>query len=108
MSIKLYIVISILSIFTFSVSSEINNLTRENKKMTIDKFELTKKSAIHIAEILFKQVYGESITEKKPFVATNEGSFWIIKGTLATSKGGVPLLKINKFDCTILELTHGK
>jgi hypothetical protein len=68
------------------------------------------KTAIHIAEIVWLSVYGDSIYKRKPFRAELLGdSLWIVAGSLQPNMlGGVPYIEIQKKDCKILGIGHGK
>ena len=75
-----------------------------------------KETAIKIAEVILVNVYGEEqIKKQKPFVVTLlKNKIWIVEGSFknkATSlrdKGGVAHIEIQKSDCKILLVTHGK
>lgn len=72
-----------------------------------------KETAIKIAEAIWFPIYGKKIYNEKPFTAelTNSG-IWIVKGTLKDlnlgAKGGVAYIEIQKSDCKILKIHHGK
>ena len=69
-----------------------------------------KETAIKIAEAIWYPIYGEMIFEEKPFVARlkNPG-VWIVEGTFKYDVfGGVAYIEIQKKDCKILKVTHGK
>ncbi len=67
-------------------------------------------TAMHIAEVVWLSVYGNSIYEKKPFRVELLGdSLWVVVGSLpANMLGGVPYIEIQKKDCKILGIGHGK
>jgi len=66
-------------------------------------------TAIKIAEAIWLPIYGEGIYTKKPFlVKLKDGKVWIVEGTLVERKGGVPYIEIQKKDCKILKVSHGK
>lgn len=66
-------------------------------------------TAKKIAEAIWFPIYGESICIQKPFIATLENDVWIIEGSLPEEiKGGVAYIEIQKKDCKILKVTHGK
>ena len=67
-------------------------------------------TAIQIAEVVWLSVYGDSIYKKKPFRAELFGdSLWIVAGSLPPDMlGGVPYIEIQKRDCKILGVGHGK
>lgn len=65
--------------------------------------------AIVKAESIWLPLYGESIYDKRPFVAELKGdSIWVVKGTLGDKLGGVPYLEIIKKDCRIIKISHGR
>ncbi|WP_316633927.1 YbbC/YhhH family protein [uncultured Flavobacterium sp.] len=72
-----------------------------------------KQTAIKIAEAVWLPIYGKKIYNEKPFTAelTSSG-IWIVKGTLKDldlgAKGGVAYIEIQKSDCKILKIYHGK
>jgi NTF2 fold immunity protein len=67
-------------------------------------------TAIKIAEAIWLPIYGKGIYENKPFVARLKNSdVWIVEGTLNKGFfGGTPYIEIQKSDCKILKVTHGK
>ena len=70
-----------------------------------------KETAIKIAEAIWLPIYGVKIENNKPFIAQliNDNSTWVVEGTLEKGRlGGVPYIEINKKDCRILKVTHGK
>jgi hypothetical protein len=70
-----------------------------------------KQTAIKIAETIWLPIYGKKIYNEKPFVAElTSAGIWIVKGTLqgTKAKGGVAYIEIQKSDCKILQIYHGK
>lgn len=67
-------------------------------------------TAIKIAEAIWYPIYGSKIENSKPYKAhMKDNTVWIVEGTLPKGiKGGVPYIEINKEDCRILKVTHGK
>lgn len=66
-------------------------------------------TAVKVAEAIWLPIYGGKIYDNKPFVATlKDSSVWIVEGTLKSTKGGVPYIEIQKSDCKILKVFHGK
>lgn len=85
-----------------------NNKMKMNINENID-FVPNEETAIKVAEAIWYPIYGESIYQKKPFKAELKNEVWIIKGSLPSGmKGGVPYIEIQKKDCKILKVTHGK
>lgn len=68
-----------------------------------------KETAIKVAEAIWLPIYGDRIYNSKPFVAklVND-KIWIVQGTLTETKGGVPYIEIQRKDCKILKVLHGK
>lgn len=70
-----------------------------------------KQTAIKIAEAIWLPIYGNKIYNEKPFLAElNASGVWIVKGILhgTRAKGGVAYIEIQKSDCKILKIYHGK
>ncbi|AEV99384.1 hypothetical protein A4D02_34280 [Niastella koreensis] len=83
-------------------------------------------TAIKVAEAVWLPIYGNRIYNEKPFIARLENNkVWIVEGTLKgdsvyNSKpnpnsrsifivvGGVAHIEIQKSDCKILQVSHGK
>jgi hypothetical protein len=70
----------------------------------------TSEKAIEQAEKKWLEIYGNSIYDKKPFVAKLENdTIWVIQGSLNSwQKGGVPYAEINAKNCEFIKVTHGK
>lgn len=67
-------------------------------------------TAIKIAEVIWLPIYGRKIYKYKPFKAIlTENDTWIIQGTLKKNTlGGGPYAEIQRSDCKVLKVTHGK
>lgn len=82
----------------------------EKAEVQEDVFVPNAETAIKVAEAIWLPIFGNGIYEKKPFKAellNNE--IWIVKGSLKPEEiGGVPIIKIQKKDCKIIELYHTK
>lgn len=66
-------------------------------------------TAKKIAEAIWLPIYGSKIENNKPYTAKlRDNTVWVVEGTLKEGKGGVPYIEINKEDCRILLVTHGK
>jgi hypothetical protein len=87
--------------------STINNsaTTREHRDFVPDE-----ETAIKIAEAIWLPIFGERIYENRPFEARLEKGVWIVEGTLPPeyALGGTPYIEIQKYDCKVLLVTHGK
>jgi len=71
-------------------------------------FVSDEKTAIKIAEAIWYPIYGDEIYDEKPFKAELKDSIWIVRGTLNYDVGGVAYIEIQKSDCKILKVAHGK
>ena len=71
-----------------------------------------KVTAEKIAEIILVNVYGEEVKKQKPFIVTLKDNVWIIQGRWnyknKNTAGGVAYMEIQKSDCKILKIIHGK
>jgi hypothetical protein len=69
-----------------------------------------KDTAQRIAEAVWLPIYGEDISQKKPFRAELIGdSIWAVAGSLPNDMiGGVPYIEIQKSDGKILGIGHSK
>ena len=81
-----------------------------NNNMTTINYVPNEETAIKIAEAIWLPIYGEKIYSQKPYtVSLLKDSIWVVTGTLAENKrGGVAYIEIQKSDCKILKVTHGK
>ncbi len=70
------------------------------------------KTAVKIAEVILNSIYGEkTINAEKPLVAklNKDSTIWTVSGSLPkNSLGGVATIQIQKSDCKIIFLEHGK
>jgi hypothetical protein len=67
-------------------------------------------TAIRVAEAVLSPIYGQAqIESERPFSATLTGRTWKVQGHLPEEMfGGVAEVWIDKLDCRILRVTHGK
>ena len=94
------IFISLFFLFLFSCSNEKTSNSNNN---------CSEKSVVKIAESKWLEVYGESINDRRPFIATLKDTIWKVRGTLPQGyDGGVPEATINAKTCEIIEVSHGK
>lgn len=98
------IVISILCLITFGFASNF----RQKILVPKDGFVPDEKTAIKIAEAIWYPIYGDDIYDEKPFKAELKDGVWVVRGTLNYDVGGVAYIEIQKNDCKILKVTHGK
>ena len=71
---------------------------------------LTKDTAVKIAEIILSGIYGEKVLGQKPWIVTDNGTSFKIQGTFhsTSSKGGVAEITISKSDARVIQYIHGK
>jgi len=71
---------------------------------------LAKDSAVKIAEIILPNIYGEKVLKQRPWIVTDNGASFTIRGTFhhVTSCGGVAEITIAKADAQVIHYTHGK
>jgi hypothetical protein len=113
---KKIIILSLLTILFFMPMSSRHD--KENQKKQESKTENcdgmvdyvpNKETAIKIAEAILYAIYGENIYKQKPFIVTLDNEVWMVEGSLPKGmKGGVAYIEIQKKDCKILKVTHGK
>ncbi|MFN8337057.1 MAG: YbbC/YhhH family protein [Cyclobacteriaceae bacterium] len=84
-------------------TSQSNHLYKSEKGLVPDE-----STAIKVAEAIWYPVYGNGIDKEKPFVAKLVDEIWIVKGTIKTDFGGALYIEIQKKDCKILKMYHGK
>ena len=67
-------------------------------------------TAIKIAEAIWLPIFGIDIYDKKPFRAyLKDSTVWVVRGTLKQGHiGGTPYIEIQKKDCKVLKVEHGK
>lgn len=92
-----------------SVKADKRNF-KENSNMAGIDYVPNEETAKKIAEAVWLPIYGEKIYSQKPYVVSLlDDSVWVVKGTLPKNKrGGVAYIEIQKSDCKILKVTHGK
>jgi hypothetical protein len=99
--------LSILFIITFSIPVINAQMIKTNPHK--DGYVPNKETAVKIAEAIWLPIYGSKIYNYTPFIAElKNDNIWIVRGTLKTEKGGVPYIEIQKSDCKILKVIHGK
>jgi hypothetical protein len=103
-SIGFFCMLLLISFSFLSNKEVVKNITK--KDLVPD--EATAKK---IAEAIWFPLYGKMIYNEKPFIAHLENdSTWLVIGTLKGKMmtGGTATILINKKDCRILEVYHGK
>jgi hypothetical protein len=83
---------------------------RKKLRQKNDNFVPDAETARKIAEAIWLPIYGKQIYEDTPFIAKlNRSDVWVVEGTLKDGlAGGVPYIEIEKNDCKILKVSHGK
>jgi len=92
--------------------SEINRIEANKTDGYIPKdgFVPNEETVKKIAEAVLSPIYGETIKNQKPYKVTLiENEIWVVEGTLPkNTAGGVFHIEIQKDNCTILNVSHGK
>jgi hypothetical protein len=102
---KMKKIIICISLFTLGCQSE-NTRKEWNDKDGLVPDSVT---AIKIAEIIWVNIYGNSVLETKPYKTTlRKDNIWIVEGTLNNKDGGTPYIEIQKDSCKILKVIHTK
>ena len=73
-------------------------------------------TAKKIAEAIWLPIYGEEVLKQKPYEAELVNDIWIVKGSLYIPpyenpkyfRGGTAYIEIQKRDCKVLKITHGR
>jgi hypothetical protein len=95
--------------FTSVVLKNEKNKEPEKTWIPADGFVPNESVAKQIAETVLLPIYGEDILNQKPFkVSLIKDSIWVIEGSSQNIEGGVAIILIQKSDCKILKVTHGK
>lgn len=74
----------------------------------------TKEAALHSAELLLVEKYGEQVLKQRPFQVEPYKDSWVIKGTLHcpgganNCPGGVAEVSLDKESGKVNYITHGK
>lgn len=96
-------------IFLFAFKSE-ENMNSGNKPK--NGFVPDETTAINVAKAILVPIYGEQVLTLEPYTAfLNKNEVWVVKGSLPYvegRKGGVPRVEIQKIDCKIIHVSHGK
>lgn len=106
------ITISLLTILSFVMMSSC--YAKGNKEIKTENsdgvdYVPNEETAVKVAEAILYPIYGESICQQRPFIATLENEIWVIEGSLPKDmKGGVAHIEIQRKDCKVLNITHGK
>lgn len=69
----------------------------------------TEQQAIQVAVVIAEIIYGvEEIKDQQPYKASLDGDIWTVRGTLNYDKGGVFEIQLNRADCRVIKVSHGK
>lgn len=106
------VTISLLTILSFVMMSscyaKVNQEIKTENSEGVD-YVPNEETAVKVAEAILYPIYGEDIYRQRPFIATLENEIWVIEGSLPKGmKGGVAYIEIQKKDCKVLKVTHGK
>jgi len=102
---KTPLVISMILVASFCLPS----VTAERRNAKQNVYVPNGQTAIKIAEAIWLPIFGESIYKEKPFKAILiKDRIWYVHGTLHTAIGGTVNIEIQKSDCKILSVSHGK
>ena len=85
----------------------IGNFSSEKVLGPVDSAQIAKENA----EIIWTEIYGESIKGKKPYEVSfdDENQVWLVYGTLPKNwDGGIPQILIQKADGKVLAVWHDK
>lgn len=113
MKTKNILLITFIVVVTFLLTGhqflEAKQTKQEHSYTPKDGYVPNKETAIKIAEAIWLPIYGKVIESEKPYIAElKDSTVWIVQGTLKSTKGGVAYIEIQKSDCKILKVTHGK
>ena len=107
---KKYIKIFIVLFMGFSLLTSFIQYDKKKKNVNnlIDLVP-NEETAIKVAEAIWLPIYGDGIYEERPFKAELDNGIWIVEGSLPSGMmGGVLYIEIQKKDCKILKVSHGK
>lgn len=104
------IAVIIISIFSFQKNKKFKQQNQKDSYIPANGFVPDSATAIKIAEAIWVPIYGTSVLEEKPYtVILEKDSIWIVDGTLKEGwLGGTAHIEIQKKDCKILNVIHGK
>jgi len=113
MIIILFLLLSLVIVFViFRMTSSKNYILPVDQNSFVKNGAVpNEETAIKIAEAIWLPIYGEKIYNRQPFKAEyiEKEDCWYVRGTLPENwTGGVPEIKINKSDCKIVYVFHGK
>jgi hypothetical protein len=96
------------------VENKENNDVLLQDTLSID-YVPDEETAKRIAEAIWLPIYGERILKQRPYEATLNGDIWVVEGLIphpyrnhSEFRGGTAYIEIQKKDCKILKVTHGR
>lgn len=78
------------------------------KQEKVNNYVPDAETAKKIAEAIWLPIYGKDVLTQKPYETELKDGIWIVKGVLKDELGGTAYIEIQKSDCKILKVTHGK
>lgn len=84
---------------------------KEKINQQLDDYVPNEDTAKKIAEAIWIPIYGEKVKNFKPYKAylVDDDTIWVVQGVLPKGRlGGTPYIEINKKDCRVLKVSHGK
>lgn len=106
----LFFILIVLS--TIAIGSCLSNEKQSQKDNNMSEqaqYVPNEETAKKIAEAIWLPIYGDKIYNQKPYIVSSLDSIWVVEGSLPDGmKGGGAYIEIQKSDCKILKVTHGK
>jgi hypothetical protein len=104
------IVLIAILVIASSAPSKIPALTAFCEDKMDDKVnvDLDESTAVQVAEAVLVRVYGKEVLDEKPWNVTSIKRGFRIEGTLRASKGGVAEIEIDRTNCEVILIAHGK
>ena len=81
---------------------------KNNESVNLPTSCFDEQASLKTAEIVWLKTYGNVIENEKPFIVTEKNNTWIVEGTLHGEVGGVAYAEIQKSDCKVLQISHGR
>lgn len=92
------------------IASRLTSKPKSDKGQRKVNLNLSKETAVKIAEVILASIYGEKVLEQRPWKVTETDTDFEIKGTFHSGKsrkGGVAEITISKTDARVIKYTHG-
>ena len=108
--ISLSLAMLLLLVIMLSVKNPNFNVDDGHAYVPRDGFVPDKETAIKIAELIAKKIYGDArIDAQQPFQAVLDGEVWKVSGTIPPNYlGGTFEVYLSKVNGEIIRVTHGK